>query len=136
MGSVVVNCDFVNSYFNSRYTGNKLIFRNNPDEFLHLDIPVLKRVPPDEIYLVGGDFLSFCAVKSGKTPLIFEWRKDEKLLSSDTRYKIEVFEKHSVLSVPNISLNDAGVYSCFVKNDFGSDGYNIEVVVQGRIHSF
>ena len=87
-----------------------------------------------QVQPVNTVFAVFCHSLSGTPPLFFEWFKDGKSIRTnrDSRVEVENSKLFSTLNIAKISRNDAGNYSCKVKNAFGSDTLNVVLNVKGN----
>lgn len=76
-----------------------------------------------------------CSSHSGSKPLFFQWLKDGHILGNhpDSRYKIENSDAFSLFIIDNINRNDAGNYSCVVRNAYGTDSQSTVLNVKGLI---
>lgn len=76
-----------------------------------------------------------CGVEKGAQPLFFEWFKQGQLIRSGSaaKYEIETSKRSSTLFIEHITKEDAGNYSCIVKNAYGSDSINVLLTVKGKI---
>ncbi|CAG2103309.1 unnamed protein product [Medioppia subpectinata] len=82
---------------------------------------------------IGSHFQVFCTVEIGSLPVFFEWSRNGRTLkpSPGVDYKIDNFDKFSTFSISKIERRDAGNYSCFVSNAFGSDTQNVLLTIKG-----
>ena len=84
---------------------------------------------------VNASLQIFCAVQQGVQPFFFDWSKNGQPIRSGpgNRWEIENTKKISTLIIERIDKQDAGNYSCLVKNKHGSDSTNFEVNVKGML---
>jgi hypothetical protein len=84
----------------------------------------------------GTHFQLLCTVEEGSLPLYFEWSKNGQSLKAkqDVNYEIDNFKKFSTFSISKIDRRDAGNYTCFVRNAFGTDSQNVLLTVKGMIN--
>ena len=81
----------------------------------------------------NSTFAVFCLVQIGSSPLFFEWLKNGKSIKTyRDRQHIENSETLSTLKINKLNREDAGNYSCRVKNAFGSDSLNVLLNVKGK----
>ena len=76
-----------------------------------------------------------CNVIKGSRPLKFEWSKNGHFLSSleaSNRYQIETKNSISILTIPEIDVQDSGNYSCKVSNSYGQDNLVTNLIVKGK----
>ena len=93
--------------------------------------PKLSSVITNHIQKENSSFLIFCRVQEGSLPLFFEWSKNGHPIHNN-RYEIENSKKFSTLNIERINREDAGNYSCKVKNAYGSDLQNVQLNVKGK----
>ena len=81
-------------------------------------------------------FQTFCAVQQGAQPLFFEWFKNGQPIkaSPGVKWLIETSKQFSSLNIQRIAKEDAGNYSCLVKNIYGSDSINVMLTVKGMLN--
>ncbi|PAA59987.1 hypothetical protein BOX15_Mlig017207g2 [Macrostomum lignano] len=73
----------------------------------------------------GEDIRLRCDFKASPTPITV-WKKDGRQVASDGRVQV----RPETLIISRANDSDAGVYTCEVRNNIGSDMIRIEVVVQ------
>ena len=78
----------------------------------------------------------FCLIESGLPPFSFEWYKNGQTFKSSARFDIETTKKSSILNIEKINKDDAGNYTCVVKNADGSDSLNVLLNVKGNSNYF
>lgn len=92
----------------------------------------------DKLNHPEGTNASFtCSIGSGDlTGLVYEWRKDDTLLSSTSQQRVRIITApdnfQSVLRVMDLKPHDAGVYSCLARNKFGQDKIYTRLNVKGK----
>ena len=79
----------------------------------------------------NSSFPLSCVSLSGSKPLKFEWFKNNQRIPKDSPLINEIENSYSVLNLKNILPDDAGEYSCFVKNSYGSDSTITVLQIQG-----
>lgn len=85
---------------------------------------VFQSVPADSTFYVGGaGTLTVVVSSTGNFPLSYKWYKDGVELVGQTS---------SVLSIPTVALNDAGVYKLVASNSTGKNWININVFVSSN----
>ena len=82
---------------------------------------------------VNSSLQIFCSVRKGAQPFFFEWFKNSQPIRSEpgVKWQIETSKKFSTLDIDRINREDAGNYSCLVKNIHGSDSINVMLTVKG-----
>lgn len=86
--------------------------------------------------MIGSKFKFFCYLESGTKPFKFEWFKNNQAILENksppsSSYTIKTNEDESMMSITAIDIDDEGIYSCSVRNDFGTDRKSIRLVVKG-----
>ena len=74
--------------------------------------PVIITEPPEALAVEIGAACSVSVAAEGLPPLSYQWIKNGSLRAGDTAAK---------LHIGNFQAADSGLYSCMVKNDWGSD---------------
>ena len=74
-------------------------------------------------------------MQRGAQPFFFEWSKNGRLIKPGpgVKWEIETSRQFSSLNIQKILNEDAGNYSCLVKNIYGSDSINVMLTVKGMI---
>ena len=80
-------------------------------------VPITIRVQPSSQYMVRGENAVFYIDVQGIAELSYQWYKDSEAIK-DRLMKYEGANK-AVLAVQNVSLQDAGVYTCAVSDHTG-----------------
>ncbi|KAH6921921.1 hypothetical protein HPB50_006466 [Hyalomma asiaticum] len=74
-----------------------------------------------------------CIAIRGSQPLKFAWFKDGRPLNEGTRAVPRVLtDTLSTLTIPKVTAEDVGNYTCRVSNEAGSDSYSAELLVTER----
>ncbi|GAB6021002.1 Down syndrome cell adhesion molecule-like protein 1 [Chamberlinius hualienensis] len=73
-----------------------------------------------------------CIVSRGDLPLDFYWEKSGVVIEPGSlKMQIRSFDEHSsILSIPSVSTQHSGVYTCVVKNDVGMARHSAQLVVK------
>jgi hypothetical protein len=81
----------------------------------------------------GTSFTLLCSIQKGSYPLFFQWLKNGQVLTSapEANFKLDTSERHNILTIAEVHRNDAGNYTCVVRNAFGSDSQNVLLDVRG-----
>ena len=93
--------------------------------------PKLGRVLPSQHADVNASLQLLCSVRQGEQPLFFEWYKNSKLIKQGVNVEIENSKQFSLLNFPRLIEENAGNYSCLVKNTYGSDSINVVLTIRG-----
>ena len=96
-------------------------------------VPKLGQVFNNAKRNVNASLQVICGVEQGAQPLFFEWFKNSQIIKSGLglKWKIETSNKFSTLIIDRIDKEDAGNYSCLVKNIYGSDSIHVLLTVKG-----
>ena len=89
--------------------------------------------PRKQSFNEGSRVKLLCYLESGSKPLHFEWFRNGQILREDKslNYKIATTEDDSLLIIDRLKFNEAGNYSCFVRNDYGTDIRSMIMFVKG-----
>ncbi|XP_023220980.1 titin-like [Centruroides sculpturatus] len=74
-----------------------------------------------------------CLVKEGELPLNFQWMKDGveiRCISNVLIKQIDDFS--SMLTIPSVTVDNVGNYTCTVTNNYGSDRYTALLKMKGE----
>ncbi|GAB6020996.1 Down syndrome cell adhesion molecule-like protein 1 [Chamberlinius hualienensis] len=73
-----------------------------------------------------------CIVSRGDLPLDFYWEKSGVVIEPGSlKMQIRSFDEHSsILSIPSVSTQHNGLYTCIVKNDVGIARHSAQLVVK------
>ena len=74
-----------------------------------------------------------CSVKSGSSPLRFEWMKDGLALQNSDKLSISTTDRASILVLLRLSMQDIGNYTCSVKNHEGLDSHTSQLTMKSKI---
>ena len=80
----------------------------------------------------NSSFVILCQAQVGSVPLFFDWFKNGQSIKSNHKYQIDYSKKYSTLNIEKMSREDAGNYTCKVKNAHGSDSLNVQLNVKGK----
>ncbi|KAF8793263.1 Down syndrome cell adhesion molecule-like [Argiope bruennichi] len=72
---------------------------------------------------------AICTIRSGDTPLEFQWLKNGHDATEVDGIKIQTVMDSSVLVIASVNSQSSGNYTCIVKNSFGSDRYTSSLAV-------
>ena len=76
-----------------------------------------------------------CSIKSGSPPFQFQWLKDASQLLSDGPISIVTVDDFSSLTFRQLKPNDAGNYTCVVRNGQGLDSHTAPLLVRCKLDS-
>ena len=76
-----------------------------------------------------------CSAIEGSQPFFFEWFKNGNAIKAgpDNNYKIDNSKILTNLYVEKISKSESGNYTCFVRNEHGSDSQTVLLNVKGML---
>ena len=96
-------------------------------------VPKLGPVANNQKRNVNSSFRILCEVQQGVQPFFFEWSKNGQTIKSlpGVKWEFENSKEFSILKIGKIDKEDAGNYSCLVKNIHGSDSINVVLTVKG-----
>lgn len=77
-----------------------------------------------------------CSIRSGDSPLEFQWLKDGQIITESENLKIQYLMESSFLMISSVESKSSGNYTCIVKNSFGSDRFSAALVVTGESFFF
>ncbi|GBM46999.1 Titin [Araneus ventricosus] len=82
-------------------------------------------------FRTGEKVTLLCAIKSGTPPFQFTWRKNSQKIIKDDTLEVLQLKDISTLTIPSLTLNSRGNYTCQVTNNYGSDSHTelLNVVV-------
>ncbi|XP_029929114.1 myomesin-3 [Myripristis murdjan] len=84
---------------------------------------------PDVVAIMEGKSLCLtCFIDGDPAPEIF-WLRNDRELISQNQFSITKEPKCSTLTVTNVTMEDSGKYSIFVRNKYGSQTVNVTVGV-------
>ena len=93
--------------------------------------PKLLAFQAKDLSLVSNiSYVLQCITTSGSKPLKFSWTHNNRQISSNLVH-VENRDSSSFLSFDNLSSRDSGVYSCQVRNAFGSDTISTNLLIKG-----
>lgn len=74
-----------------------------------------------------------CTIKSGDLPMEFVWRKDNRIVLTDSDIELQNFKFSSTLLFSNLKPKHAGIYTCIVSNSVASSNYSALLNIKGEI---
>jgi len=60
------------------------------------------------------------------------WLRDNDEIKSDAKFKVEVGDRHAILTIRNADRADDGPYRLLLENDLGTDSAVIKIAVNGK----
>lgn len=83
----------------------------------------------------SGRSIRFAALVNGIPQPQVTWYKDSEALYSSPKHKFLHDQEEHTLLLLDVSPEDAGVYSCEAKNEYGEDTSSAHLTVEGRCES-
>ncbi|KAF8793104.1 Down syndrome cell adhesion molecule-like [Argiope bruennichi] len=74
-------------------------------------------------FRTGEKVTLLCAIKSGTPPFQFTWMKNSQKVIKDDTLEVLQLKDISTLTIPSLTLNSRGNYTCQVTNNYGSDSH-------------
>ena len=93
--------------------------------------PPVFDVPLKAVTVVEGDKMSLTCHVRGSPPLIIQWMKDRKELTSSADTKVSFADGTASLEISKMSKAHAGDYLCKASNDAGSEFCKAKVTLKG-----
>ncbi|GBL76511.1 Hemicentin-2 [Araneus ventricosus] len=93
------------------------------------DVPVVAPFSFPPALKEGERGSATCTIRSGDTPLEFQWLKDGQEAKDIEGIKIQSVMDSSFLVISSVSSKSSGNYTCIVRNAFGSDRYTSSLAV-------
>ena len=72
-----------------------------------------------------------CVVLAGDLPMEIIWQKDGEKIERSNAKTHRLDDYTVILSLSQLSLSDAGSYSCVASNDAGKDRHSSQLKVKG-----
>lgn len=85
----------------------------------------------DEGVMGGTSTRLMCVVLSGDLPMDVMWLKDGDKIEKSNAKMHQLDDFTVILSLTQLSLSDAGIYSCVASNGAGSVSHESELKVKG-----
>lgn len=96
--------------------------------------PKIQSVSAPKNIEAGNEVRLMCLVEKGSKPITFKWLRNEiELIAIDNRRINSIDDSMSLLTFTAIKGSDQGNYSCAVQNPAGSDVFQVELKVKGKI---
>lgn len=74
-----------------------------------------------------------CVAMEGDEPLSFAWLKDGRSLAQEQRvFVAKLTENMASLTIPEVTAEDIGNYTCVASNKAGRDSYTTALIVNGQ----
>ena len=90
---------------------------------------------PETLNVKSGDSAAIEVSVSGSAELKPKWFKDNRELSTSTKFKMSFSKKVVVLKIQSTDKADAGVYKLEIQNNIGKASCNVKLSVSGRYSS-
>ena len=81
---------------------------------------------------VGERIAVTCSTRSGTLPFQFEWIRNGEALLRSERMNIGTIEDASTLTLRNLRREDAGNYTCIVRNREGVDSFTATLRIKSK----
>ena len=94
-------------------------------------LPFIVNLPAPMNHAVGDRFILVCSF-IGTPPPVVGWQKDGSVFLPREGRSIMNATGRSQLVINSLALSDAGVYSCSVTNDAGTDTRSVRLEVRGE----
>lgn len=65
-----------------------------------------------------------------------KWFKDNVAIQSNSKFKVELGERHALLTISNASRSDSGSFRLQLDNELGSDSAIIKIAINGEFYIF
>ena len=73
-----------------------------------------------------------CSLKTGTTPLKFEWLRNGMPFTSDERVDIGITQEASILTLRQLKREDAANYTCIARNQEGMDAFTARLRMRSK----
>ena len=93
--------------------------------------PKFTMTPTDMTLVYGNTATISCAFNGYPNPSVV-WRRDRENVVSDDRTKITSCATSSILEVIRLQYEDAGIYTCYITNQQGSNSASMMLSIHGR----
>ena len=89
---------------------------------------------PDEMKKLSGENVTFTCTVQAEPVHSLQWLFNGEIIQPSTTHIMTTMgETQGSLTIVNISLVDAGIYSCFAENVHGNSSANETLFVQGIV---
>lgn len=95
--------------------------------------PKIKEKPKD-LELELGETAEFELQVEDRTGVSVSWSKDGKLLFGSGRIKIWDKENSFFMKISKLEASDESLYECHVRNEYGEEMRDVELLVNGRFN--
>ncbi|XP_074594017.1 tyrosine-protein kinase receptor TYRO3-like [Brevipalpus obovatus] len=94
--------------------------------------PKLFRGHQAKVHLKTGETtLLSCKMQEGSLPAHFEWFKDDMPIQTSKRIIVDSSQRGTDLVLKSLESSDSGKYGCKVSNEFGSDSFSTDLIIEG-----
>lgn len=92
--------------------------------------------PGSDAFFPGDYFTLQCSIIHGDLPISIYWQFNNQTIETNHEIMISnMGSRSSVLTIESVRDHNAGVYTCFGKNNAGLSSHSVELTVNG-LHNF
>lgn len=101
------------------------------------DLPIIEPFGFNKNGVNGGTSVrAMCTVVAGDFPMEIVWLKDGNKIDNSKFRRIQQLDESTViLSLTQLSLDDSGKYTCFVRNVAGKTSHSADLFVKGALNT-
>ena len=81
-----------------------------------------------------GDTLELNCSSNGSPALQYSWSRNAS--SGQNMFPIDTIKDSNYITINNVTIDDGGVYTCTVNNEFGNSSYDILIYIIGKNHLY
>lgn len=107
------------------------------NNFCFLKGPPKAKVPPrfqDTALFEKGEEVVVKISFVGNPKPTMKWFRDNVEIQSNSKFKVELRERHALLTISNAVRSDGGVFRLQLDNELGSDSAIIKIAVNGEFY--
>lgn len=109
-----------------------LVFLLNSVSCSDSDRPMIADLLMSSRLVEGKKFSLTCQLNSGKQPISWTWFHSNEVVRPNDKIAILTNEESSQLIIKEMSLEDAGRYTCQLENAYGSDSKQVDLKLNGK----